>query len=186
MGGICQLWQVDAEGSDFLAKISPGSAMDVARSSLGTYRGTGWDMGEDGSGGVVRLTYAELAARLGIKPASARKLAQRRRWARAMGNDGLARVVVPMEEAGPEAVTGAVTEDRAGDVTEDKGEDMAARVAALEATVGGLREVLEVERRRADAAEARAQEVARDRDAWREQATRSLWSRLFGQEPWRS
>ncbi len=43
------------------------------------------------------LTYAELAEVLKIMPASANRLARRRRWPRLMGNDGRARVSVPDE-----------------------------------------------------------------------------------------
>ena len=43
------------------------------------------------------LTYAELAEALKITPASANKLARRRRWPRVPGNDGKARVSVPEE-----------------------------------------------------------------------------------------
>jgi hypothetical protein len=41
------------------------------------------------------LTYAELAEALKITPASANKLARRRRWPRVPGNDGKTRVNVP-------------------------------------------------------------------------------------------
>ena len=43
------------------------------------------------------LTYAELAEALKITPASANKLARRKRWPRVPGNDGKARVAVPEE-----------------------------------------------------------------------------------------
>jgi hypothetical protein len=43
------------------------------------------------------LTYAELAEALKITPASANKLARRKRWPRIPGNDGKARVAVPEE-----------------------------------------------------------------------------------------
>jgi hypothetical protein len=43
------------------------------------------------------LTYAELAEALKITPASANKLARRRRWPRVPGNDGKAKVSVPEE-----------------------------------------------------------------------------------------
>jgi hypothetical protein len=43
------------------------------------------------------LTYAELADALKITPASANKLARRRRWPRVPGNDGKVRVSVPEE-----------------------------------------------------------------------------------------
>jgi DNA repair exonuclease SbcCD ATPase subunit len=41
------------------------------------------------------LTYAEMAEALKITPASANKLARRKRWPRVPGNDGKARVSVP-------------------------------------------------------------------------------------------
>jgi len=43
------------------------------------------------------LTYAELAEALKITPASANKLARRKRWPRVPGNDGKARVSAPDE-----------------------------------------------------------------------------------------
>jgi hypothetical protein len=43
------------------------------------------------------LTYAELAEALKITPASANKLARRKRWPRVPGNDGRSRVSVPEE-----------------------------------------------------------------------------------------
>jgi DNA primase len=45
---------------------------------------------------TVVLTYRELAERLGIKPASAKARALRNRWRTTAGNDGLARVAVPV------------------------------------------------------------------------------------------
>ena len=45
---------------------------------------------------TVVLTYRELAERLGIKPASAKARALRNRWHTTAGNDGLARVAVPV------------------------------------------------------------------------------------------
>jgi hypothetical protein len=41
------------------------------------------------------LTYEELAAAFGIGKESARTLVKRKRWARKMGNDGMARIGVP-------------------------------------------------------------------------------------------
>jgi len=43
------------------------------------------------------LSYAQLGQRLGIAPASARRLVNRRRWPKVRGNDGLALVQVPLE-----------------------------------------------------------------------------------------
>jgi hypothetical protein len=42
--------------------------------------------------GARRMTYAELAAVRGISPASAKRLAQRHRWGRQIGNDRITRV----------------------------------------------------------------------------------------------
>jgi hypothetical protein len=47
---------------------------------------------------VEWLTYDELADRLGIGRESARTLVKRKRWARQPGNDGRARIGVPLEE----------------------------------------------------------------------------------------
>ncbi len=44
-----------------------------------------------------QMTYEELAAALGRSPEAVRQLAKRKRWRRIMGNDGKARVVVPVE-----------------------------------------------------------------------------------------
>lgn len=46
---------------------------------------------------VKWMTYAELAEALGIGGDSARNLVRRKRWGRQAGNDGLARVGVPVE-----------------------------------------------------------------------------------------
>src|SRR4051812_1230881 len=44
---------------------------------------------------TVRVTYAELARARGVSMAAARRLAQRHRWPKQIGNDGLSHVVVP-------------------------------------------------------------------------------------------
>jgi uncharacterized protein (UPF0335 family) len=46
---------------------------------------------------VKWMTYSELAEALGIGGASARNLVRRKRWQRKPGNDGLARVGVPLD-----------------------------------------------------------------------------------------
>ena len=45
-----------------------------------------------------RMTYAELGSARGISAKSAERLVQRRRWPRQIGNDGIARVLVPLGE----------------------------------------------------------------------------------------
>lgn len=113
---------------------------------------------------TVRLSYRELAERLGVKPESARKMAQRKRWRRDVANDGTARVHVPLEAL---PVPGDIPPDVPGDVTPD------VPVAVLEAQIAALREIVEAERRRADAAEI-------DRDRWHDLAVRPWWKRLAG------
>jgi len=93
------------------------------------------------------LTYAELAEVLKITPASANKLARRRRWPRLMGNDGKARVAIP-EDA-------LVRPDVRREVPPDN--PVHAQIARLEGELAGVREALSEARARADAAEARAQ-----------------------------
>src|SRR4051794_26012046 len=44
---------------------------------------------------IVRVTYAELARARGVSMAAARRLAQRHRWPKQIGNDGLSHVLVP-------------------------------------------------------------------------------------------
>ena len=43
-----------------------------------------------------RLTYGELAAARGVTVATARRMATRYKWPKQVGNDGLARVAVPV------------------------------------------------------------------------------------------
>ena len=128
------------------------------------------------SGGeVILLTYAELAERLNIKPASAKKTVQRKRWRRDKGNDSLVRVHVPVD-----ALPAPVAHDVTPDSPQDKLAAQAEAVAVLNERVKGLEGQLEAERRRADAADARRNDLEKERDAWRAQAQRSLWSKLFG------
>jgi hypothetical protein len=116
---------------------------------------------------TVRLSYRELAERLGVKPESARKTAQRKRWKRDVANDGTARVHVPVELL---PVPGDVARDVPPDVTRDVPPDHARE---LEIRIEGLRMLLQAESRRADAAEA-------DRDRWHAMACRPWWRRLAG------
>jgi hypothetical protein len=125
------------------------------------------------------LTYDELGQALGITPASAKRLAIRRRWPKAPGNDGRTRVTVPAEylETSKRAAdditnddtsgdTGGVTSDATGDIThalsilsqhiarlEEELSEVRERASDRDMIAGqleGLRTVLEVERRRAE------------------------------------
>ena len=139
----------------------------------------------------IAMTYAELARRLKIKPASAKRLAQRNKWKRVVGNDRVALVHVPMT-AVPSDATPNVAPDSTNDVIHDVPDDvapdaspsvssdLAPRIAHLEGLLEGMQGQLEAERRRADAAEARVADIAADREAWKLQAQRSFWSRLTG------
>jgi hypothetical protein len=138
------------------------------------------------------LTYAELGQVLGITVDSAKRLARRRGWRKQPGNDGRARVAVPVERLVPRDIP---TDDRRddredlpaddpadspGDGREDRGarsllERLEAEIAEwrtkasdrdfLAGQLEGLRLVLEEVRRERDA-------VSGDRDAWRRQAER--------------
>jgi hypothetical protein len=116
------------------------------------------------------LTYRELADRLGVKVESARKTVQRRRWQRATGNDGQVRILVPVQYL-PKSQ--GLPLDPGSDSPPDSSVDVDAMVRDLEVQIGGLKALVDAERRRADAAES-------DRDAWRAHASRGLLSRLFG------
>lgn len=103
---------------------------------------------EDDPVDTTSLTYSELAAALGITPASAKKLAARRGWPRTIGNDGLARVNVPVERLSipahsPEDSPGDGDVDSPTDDHRDSPEDIPAPtralIAHLEAAAADLR-----------------------------------------------
>jgi hypothetical protein len=53
--------------------------------------------GMEGNPTTEWLTYAEAGERLGVSPEAIRARAIRGHWRRQVGNDGLARIVVPPE-----------------------------------------------------------------------------------------
>lgn len=121
------------------------------------------------------VTYAELAARLGITEDSAKRLVRRRKWPRKAGNDGKMRIDVPVDrlvvtpdspEDTPPVSPPVSPEGRPGD-------DSAVTIARLEAEISGLKALVEAERARADA-------TATDRDRWHNLAMRPWWRRLAG------
>ncbi|MBP0441508.1 hypothetical protein [Tianweitania sediminis] len=120
---------------------------------------------------VVSMTYRELADRLGMKPESARKAVRRKGWTRTVGNDGMARVLVPQEDLPP--VSGTAEALPPARPADGPGDGLPAMSRELELKIEGLRALLVAEGRRADAAEA-------DRDRWHELATRPWWRRLAG------
>ena len=107
------------------------------------------------------LTYAELAESLKITPASANRLARRRRWPRVPGNDGKTRVSVPDEALVRPDVPLVSPMDSPPDVPPANAvHALLAQVARLEGELVGVREALVEARARADAAEARSAEHA--------------------------
>ena len=137
---------------------------------------------EDAPVDTTSLTYAELAAAIGITPASAKKLAARRGWPRTIGNDGLARVSVPVERL---AVPAHSPEDNPGDGDVDSPVDdhrespedipapMRALLSHLEAAAADLRarldraevELSDLRPLAAELAQAKAQVAAEARRA---------------------
>ena len=124
------------------------------------------DAGDD----VRWVNYRELAAARGITPSSATRLAMRKHWRREPGNDGKARVAVPLAELTPEhgdnhsaAIPVIIPDDT---MTNDTAAQLLERIEVIEAA---LQERLERERERADRAEAQAERAeARAADASRE------------------
>ena len=108
------------------------------------------------------LTYAELGAALGITAASAKRLAIRHSWHKVQGNDGKARVAVPIERLEVEQPafgddTSDNPSDSTGDVTGDDiradTSDMSAAVAVLERHANRLEGELVSVRARLEAVE---------------------------------
>lgn len=119
-------------------------------------------------GGLVEtklLTYAELAEALGITAASAKRLAIRRGWAKTPGNDGKARVAVPIERLQVEKpVTGDDTDVAPSDDAGDEGTAIATVAAILNGHIERLGSELEAVRAKLEAAE-RERDIERARAA---------------------
>ena len=115
------------------------------------------------NGGTHWLTYAELAAALGIKRESAIRLVRRKPWPKRHSNDPVGiRVGVPAD-ALADVAAHRPPPDRAPDKPPDN------RIETLQAAVASLEGQLERERGRADRAEARADHIesaAAERETW--------------------
>lgn len=106
------------------------------------------------------LTYDEAAERLGIKADSVRRRAASRKWKRRQGNDGKARVFVPLD-AIPDRIP-----DPTPDVTPDSPPQdpmLLARLAVAEARLTDALQAI-TEGKKA------LEDMRSDRDAWRCQA----------------
>jgi hypothetical protein len=149
---------------------------------------------------TIMLTFDELAARLGQREASVRRMVRRKRWRKAAGNDGKARIYVPLAalpEGGPADKPAGAPHGKPGGNGADKPEGqpeggpqgsapvaiLARHVERLEAEIERLRTALDAER-------AVGQQVASlqtaltllevERDKWCALANRPLLARLFG------
>jgi hypothetical protein len=91
--------------------------------------------GVTAGGDVVWLTYAELAEKLGVELASAQRRAFRAKWPRQPGNDGKARVGVPLTAL--EGIERIKTQRRP-DVSPDIGVALALLQGRLEAAEAAL------------------------------------------------
>lgn len=119
------------------------------------------------------MTYTDAAERLGIKIASVKRQARAKSWPRRSMNDGTVQVCIP-----PDRLTDHPPPIPPENPQADSGADLSARLAVAEI--------------RAELAEKRADEIARDRDAWRAQAERlaseprasslNLIERIFGRK----
>jgi hypothetical protein len=129
------------------------------------------DQGDDRDD-VRWMTYAELGRVRGISTASATRLAFRRKWQRQGGNDGTARVAVPVSEAHRQP-------ERTHDDRDDDRGDVKRLIMALEAAISASGErakadaetiemqaaLIVAERNRADAEAGRADRAEAARGA---------------------
>lgn len=139
-----------------------------------------WPVSQHGAQHVtdetILLSYDELAERFGINRESARQLTLRKRWARRKGNDGRARVEVPLD-ALPSVTSDAPSHDTSDDT--DVARVLTRHIERLEEALenaGEHAKQIEAER---DAARDETRVVARDRDAARE-AERMIRAQVEG------
>lgn len=152
------------------------------------------------------MTYAELAAALGIGADSARNLVRRKRWHRFPGNDGMARIAVPVEHLEQGRKPAWRSDEGAADAPADPPIAATPDAAGLaltiltdhvrrcEAEIRELKEELETARERAAdrdviAAQLTALGVAlgemrNERRMWREHAERLLAATHEARRPW--
>lgn len=111
------------------------------------------------------MTYKELAERLDIKLASARRLVMRKKWNKNKGNDGETRINVPLDAL-------KRNENEHDDNHSVKSDSTRDELISLKIENATLKTKLEAETSRANAAE-------EDRDRWHQIANKSWFRRLF-------
>jgi hypothetical protein len=92
--------------------------------------------GDDAGDRLRWLTYAELGKAMRIKPASARRLAQRKPWLRKPNNRGEAMIGVPLDALPPQSVAPDTARDIGEDITRDTAPDVAPDALFVLATLG--------------------------------------------------
>jgi hypothetical protein len=132
---------------------------------------------------IETLTYADLAARLGVSPEAARALAKRHRLPRTKGNDGKALVRVDLADIrhAPMARSKAGRSD--GDHAATI-EAFRAEIARLETTATGHRADYERERDRADTLHAELLRMTGEAMGARENAARLAGELAARDRPW--
>lgn len=137
------------------------------------------------------MTYPELAEALGIGVESAKNLVRRKRWSRSTGNDGMARVIVPIEalmarkpasphDAATSAATSPPTDPPMASVAIETLSRHIERLEAELATVKSERDQAKEAAMQVHALRATLEAVSAERDRWMAAATapRGL-ARLF-------
>ena len=125
----------------------------------------------------MRLTYRELAVRLGVSVEAARRRALRGKWRRMPSNNGMTLVMPPDDLSDHCAPDVRLTS--APDVI-PAAPDNAALVSALEGHVATLKEQLAAERERADRAIGAFAALAERLDALAKERAKPWWRRLVG------
>lgn len=120
---------------------------------------------------TVWLTYDEAAAKLGVKADSVRRRAASRKWPRRVGNDGLARVGIPVSII-PDRTPVAIPDDN----TENPDNSDKIRIAVLEAEGRQLRERLADTQADRDRLAGLLEKALDPRPV---QVAPSFWTRLF-------
>ena len=137
---------------------------------------------------MLRLTYVQLAERVGMTPEGARMLARRRHWQITKGNNGKAVVVVEDDElvVRPAGRSGGRPDGQPADVTRLENE-LRGRIAELEATADQRAAELLAMTARAASAEGEAKalrdalaDLASRLDRAEAELRRPWWRRLIG------